>query len=313
MRVVLCAKDQVTTRCELDEFARRSPTDDLSRSIMRGAMWSVWSHLRCCAYIPHGGWGGNVRIAWPWQQAGLFQGVVVSSDAQRGHGPHRYALSGQTAVACPRGRHRPGCTAALARRLAPCLRRFGSGAPLEAHPREVPFLYVNLRTQRHLTAVEGCITSVKNYFNHSLAQRKPSQPIKENGLAMTEYHDNEIAEAKAGRDRGASRARSDASVAQTAGADIQAYRRLRDRRREVRLSRGGYRSPSREAEVLVGLAQTWAPFGGPPDEEIFIRFGITRSRFTEKLWRIIAEGECSPEIARHLEEIYPSRQPYRTG
>lgn len=35
----------------------------------------------------------------------------------------------------------------------------------------------------------------------------------------------------------------------------------------------------REDTELVSFAARWAPFGGPPAEEVFVRFGITLPRF----------------------------------
>ncbi|MGW5518790.1 hypothetical protein [Nocardia africana] len=38
---------------------------------------------------------------------------------------------------------------------------------------------------------------------------------------------------------------------------------------------------------MVRLAEAWLPFGGPPDEEIFIRFGLTRRAFWAKLEAVL--------------------------
>jgi hypothetical protein len=40
--------------------------------------------------------------------------------------------------------------------------------------------------------------------------------------------------------------------------------------------------PERSAEI-VQLARQWAPFGGPPEDEIYVRFGITRECFMQRL------------------------------
>jgi len=44
-----------------------------------------------------------------------------------------------------------------------------------------------------------------------------------------------------------------------------------------------HRQPRPDAWQIVEFAQTWSPFGGPPDEELFVRFGMNRSRFAEVL------------------------------
>lgn len=43
---------------------------------------------------------------------------------------------------------------------------------------------------------------------------------------------------------------------------------------------------SPDAEALIAFARIWAPYGGPPDDELFVRFGIGRSCFDERLRRI---------------------------
>lgn len=53
------------------------------------------------------------------------------------------------------------------------------------------------------------------------------------------------------------------------------------------------------------------PFGGPPEEETFIRFGMGNRRFIEKLWQIIDEVGCDSEVARHLADVYPPPLPGR--
>ncbi|WP_040841374.1 hypothetical protein [Nocardia brevicatena] len=41
--------------------------------------------------------------------------------------------------------------------------------------------------------------------------------------------------------------------------------------------------PWPDAWQIVEFAEAWSPFGGPPDEELFVRFGMNRSRFAEVL------------------------------
>ncbi|AHK36176.1 hypothetical protein Pd630_LPD17022 (plasmid) [Rhodococcus opacus PD630] len=39
------------------------------------------------------------------------------------------------------------------------------------------------------------------------------------------------------------------------------------------------RRPRTPVEETCALARSWAPYGGPPDEEIFVRFGWTKATF----------------------------------
>lgn len=45
--------------------------------------------------------------------------------------------------------------------------------------------------------------------------------------------------------------------------------------------------PERSAEI-VQLARYWAPYGGPPEDEIYVRFGICRACFLQRLAEINA-------------------------
>ena len=39
---------------------------------------------------------------------------------------------------------------------------------------------------------------------------------------------------------------------------------------------------------MIRLAAIWLPFGGPPEEEIFTRFGISRGEFEARLEQVLA-------------------------
>lgn len=41
--------------------------------------------------------------------------------------------------------------------------------------------------------------------------------------------------------------------------------------------------PPKEAARILELARRWAPYGGPPDDDIFIQFGLTRVEFMNRL------------------------------
>lgn len=59
-----------------------------------------------------------------------------------------------------------------------------------------------------------------------------------------------------------------------------------------------------EAEFLLAFARTWAPFGGAPDEEILVHFGMTTSRFIECLWQVVATSKMAPQDVRALASAY---------
>ena len=61
-----------------------------------------------------------------------------------------------------------------------------------------------------------------------------------------------------------------------------------------------------EAERLIEFASMWAPYGGPNDEEILVHFGMSRLRFTERLWQVIPGANCVLEEIRTLASAYPA-------
>jgi len=48
--------------------------------------------------------------------------------------------------------------------------------------------------------------------------------------------------------------------------------------------------------TLVNLAVTWLPYGGPPPEEIWIRFGLNPDQYWSRLCHLLALGSWR----RHL-------------
>lgn len=63
--------------------------------------------------------------------------------------------------------------------------------------------------------------------------------------------------------------------------------------------------PPREIEAIIRFACAWAYYGGPPDDELFVQFGVTRTRFAEILHLVIAELDCDPAAWAPLTEMYP--------
>lgn len=43
-----------------------------------------------------------------------------------------------------------------------------------------------------------------------------------------------------------------------------------------------------EALEMIRLAAIWLPFGGPPEEETFTRFGLSRREFDARLEQVLA-------------------------
>ncbi|MDT2006399.1 hypothetical protein FXW78_20005 [Rhodococcus opacus] len=71
--------------------------------------------------------------------------------------------------------------------------------------------------------------------------------------------------------------------------EIRRYRRWRDRRREAERQRTQPRRDSKEVEDILAFARSWAPYGGPPEEETFINFGMSTERFAERVRQILHE------------------------
>jgi len=87
--------------------------------------------------------------------------------------------------------------------------------------------------------------------------------------------------------------------------DIEGYRKLRARRRQARRRAQDWRSAGTEDDAVIELACIWAPYGGAPADEIFIRFGINTGRFIELLWQILNSRHCGPSFTEHLAVVYP--------
>ncbi|MDV7090367.1 DUF3263 domain-containing protein [Rhodococcus opacus] len=80
---------------------------------------------------------------------------------------------------------------------------------------------------------------------------------------------------------------SHSSPGEQAAPEIRRYRRWQHRRREANQTRAGKPRMDREVEDILEFVRTWAPYGGAPEEEIFVRFGMSPSRFKEKLCEIL--------------------------
>lgn len=56
---------------------------------------------------------------------------------------------------------------------------------------------------------------------------------------------------------------------------------------------------------MLEFAEAWISYGGAPDEEIFVRYGMTRGRFIQQLWRHIDELGLDMSSVNLLALTYP--------
>ncbi len=76
-------------------------------------------------------------------------------------------------------------------------------------------------------------------------------------------------------------------------------RRARVDRAQLRASR-----LSPEGEEILRLAVIWEPYGGPSNEEIFVRFGVSRRRFGEVLADAVKDAGIEQSVADRLLNAY---------
>lgn len=61
----------------------------------------------------------------------------------------------------------------------------------------------------------------------------------------------------------------------------------------------------RDDHELLTFSINWLPYGGAPDDEIMVRFGLTRKRYGVRLQRVV-DDHCAlihPQTAMRLKEI----------
>ena len=100
-------------------------------------------------------------------------------------------------------------------------------------------------------------------------------------------------------------------------AELRKYRRWRDRRREAHLVKSGKAPINRETQDYIDFALKWVPYGGAPVSDIFVRYGMSKARFIEELWRLVDEVSAAGiDVAERLELAYSReavRSPARHG
>ncbi|TQC49661.1 hypothetical protein EEB14_08520 [Rhodococcus sp. WS4] len=90
------------------------------------------------------------------------------------------------------------------------------------------------------------------------------------------------------------------------------YGQWRHRRRAAWIEGNRRRNhPDTEAERLLEFASRWAPFGGAPEGEIFVHFGMTKRRFIERLWQVLLGSTWPQDELRIFASVYP--KPHRVG
>ncbi|MGV9866595.1 hypothetical protein [Rhodococcus koreensis] len=84
------------------------------------------------------------------------------------------------------------------------------------------------------------------------------------------------------------------------------YRRWRKRRHAAWIEANRKRThPDTEAEHLIDFASMWASFGGAPEAEVLVHFGMTTPQFIERLWQVIPESSCTRDEISALTSAYP--------
>ncbi|RYE43130.1 MAG: hypothetical protein EOP24_29640 [Hyphomicrobiales bacterium] len=85
---------------------------------------------------------------------------------------------------------------------------------------------------------------------------------------------------------------------------LDRYRAERRRRlRQAQHTRRHGQWPS-EQEELIRFARIWAPYGGPPPEEVFVRFGITAKSFAERIRHMLVASRYDRRTTEYLILIY---------
>ncbi|TQC48781.1 DUF3263 domain-containing protein [Rhodococcus sp. WS4] len=79
-------------------------------------------------------------------------------------------------------------------------------------------------------------------------------------------------------------------------AEARRYSRWRHRRQEANLTRNGTIRHNKDIDEIVAFAQMWEPYGGAPNEEILVRFGMSPSRFHEKLQQLLAQSHTGTGV-----------------
>ncbi|NDV07642.1 hypothetical protein GXW84_24515 [Rhodococcus sp. IEGM 248] len=95
------------------------------------------------------------------------------------------------------------------------------------------------------------------------------------------------------------------SLKPTIDEQVREYRIKRRRKLVEARSREQKPNARNESDEIIRFATMWAPYGGAPDDETFILFGMSRSRFTQTLWATLRRVGCTPPTALGIATAYP--------
>jgi hypothetical protein len=117
---------------------------------------------------------------------------------------------------------------------------------------------------------------------------------------MSEYV--QVSREGIGRNHAAATTKSASSV--SCEEQIRRYRAQRYRSVQPPRVHDTHRDSDKYAARLLQFAQTWAPFGGAPEEETFVLFGISNERFVKRLWQVVSKVGCDPEAMRLFTQAF---------
>lgn len=98
---------------------------------------------------------------------------------------------------------------------------------------------------------------------------------------------------------------ADSTGVETSTREYRKLRRTKHTRRQIQTE---YKSRG-EAARFIEFARAWTPYGGATDEDIFVSFGMTRTRFVQMLGHFIVEAGLDAETVRELAYTYPYSPP----
>ncbi|ANS31869.1 hypothetical protein R1CP_36315 (plasmid) [Rhodococcus opacus] len=92
----------------------------------------------------------------------------------------------------------------------------------------------------------------------------------------------------------------------TVSDQVNQYRTQRRRRLQATHARGRGQFPSMRDD-LIHLAWIWAPYGIPPQNEVFERFGISQRCFTERVRQALQAVDPNAPMVATLAAVYANR------
>lgn len=84
----------------------------------------------------------------------------------------------------------------------------------------------------------------------------------------------------------------------------------RSNRQQMVCARRSSRPDLSPAEItaIISFARAWAPYGGPPEDELFVQFGVTKARFVEMLGQVVDQLDCDTYSRAALAVAYPTSE-----